>query len=343
MSIRRKGTIIIMRKFVSIILSVLILTISVSTAAASEETVIKASEKCAAALTSLNLFKGTDKGFELDREPLRMECVVTIIRLLGEEDSALSCTYKNPFNDVPEWADRYAAYAYKTGITKGISETEFGFGIKATRQQFAALLLRALSYSEENGDFSYDAADVDGKTYGIITDSVNSDKFLRGDMVIMSYLAVSAKVKGTDKPLSDALIAKGVVTKEALDGAKIIMGEISAPPAKENISSGSSSGSNGGTSNSFGTSSKDQKEALSELPKLQEKILSYYSELSKVIDLVDIEELHEQFDEITALVKQCENVDTNSISPAEAVSYHDNFSSLFDKMEMLAITIAIER
>ena len=183
-----------MRKFIAIILTISILIMSFSPAVFADEASLSVSERGAAALQSLNLFKGTDLGFELEREPLRIECVVTIIRLLGQENAALNCTDENPFTDIPAWADRYAAYAYAKGITKGISETEFGYNVKADKGQFATLLLRALSYTEEAGDFSYNTATADGIKYGIINDTVNSDKFLRGDMVIMSYLTLFVSV-----------------------------------------------------------------------------------------------------------------------------------------------------
>lgn len=35
-----------------------------------------------------------------------------LIRLLGEESEALTCTAYQPFTDVPDWALPYAAYAY---------------------------------------------------------------------------------------------------------------------------------------------------------------------------------------------------------------------------------------
>ena len=39
----------------------------------------------AQALSVMGLFKGTDVGFELEREPTRLECLIMLIRLLGEE------------------------------------------------------------------------------------------------------------------------------------------------------------------------------------------------------------------------------------------------------------------
>lgn len=42
-----------------------------------------------------------------------------LIRLLGEESEALTCTAYQPFTDVPDWALPYAAYAYSKGYTNG--------------------------------------------------------------------------------------------------------------------------------------------------------------------------------------------------------------------------------
>lgn len=330
-----------MRKLIAIILTISILIMSFVPAVSADEVPLSISERSAAALLSLNLFKGTDSGFELEREPLRIECVVTIIRLLGQENAALNCTDENPFTDIPKWADRYTAYAYANGITKGISETEFGYNVKADCKQFATLLLRALSYTEEAGDFSYDTAAADGTKYGIINNTLNSDKFLRGDMVIMSYLALSVPVKGLEKPLSDTLLEKGIFTKEAYEGAKIVMGTSTATqPEEKPSSSGSSGGSSGGSSNKTDT---DETEAKAELPQLIETVKDYYSELSKVIVLVDSDELHAQYDEITSRVNEYTSKSIENLTDAEATELYDNLNTLFDDMEMLAITIAVER
>ena len=70
----------------------------------------------AASLKTLTLFRGSDtgygEGFDLQRPPTRMEALIMLIRLLGEESEALSCTAYQPFTDVPDWALPYAAYAY---------------------------------------------------------------------------------------------------------------------------------------------------------------------------------------------------------------------------------------
>lgn len=332
-----------MKRFFSIILSFLIFIISANGAVFADEAVLSTAEKSAAYLARLNLFKGSDQGFELEREPLRMECIVTIIRLLGKENAALSCTDENPFSDVPAWADRYAAYAFKSGITNGVSKTEFGYSVKADRQQFAALLLRALSYSEANGDFTYETAEAFGESLGIINSSLNADKFLRGDMVTMSYLALSRPVRGSEKTLSDTLIEGGVFTKEALNGAAAIMGDkLQGSLSEGTTGSASSSGSThiGGGTASKPSTSKVSKE---ELFALRDTVSNYYSELSKVAALVSSTELLSEFDAITVRVNEAKSVNPETLTSAQISEKYDVLSTLFDDMEILAIKIAVER
>ncbi|MCK5758007.1 MAG: hypothetical protein KAH14_02860 [Clostridiales bacterium] len=54
-------------------------------------------------LRMMDLFRGTDIGFELEREPTRLEGAVMFVRLLGAEEEALEMDYYHPFSDVPQW------------------------------------------------------------------------------------------------------------------------------------------------------------------------------------------------------------------------------------------------
>ena len=53
--------------------------------------------------------------FSLGRALTRNEAVTMLVRLLGQEDEALSGNYAMPFTDVADWAKPYVAYAYSTG------------------------------------------------------------------------------------------------------------------------------------------------------------------------------------------------------------------------------------
>ena len=63
-------------------------------------------------LHDLGLFRGTGSGYALDKTATRMQGLIMLIRLLGEEEEALSFTDPCPFTDVASGdPSRYAAYA----------------------------------------------------------------------------------------------------------------------------------------------------------------------------------------------------------------------------------------
>ena len=75
----------------------------------------------------MGLFQGTGTaygcGYDLEVAPTRVVGLVMFLRLIGEEGAALACTQGNPFADTPAWCDRYVAYAYAKGYTKGVAPT----------------------------------------------------------------------------------------------------------------------------------------------------------------------------------------------------------------------------
>lgn len=169
-------------------------------------------------LHTMGLFMGSDKGYELDRQPTRTEALIMLIRLLGEEDAAKSCTATQPFTDVPQWASHYVAYAYERGYTKGSSANKFGVGT-ANAAMFCTFVLRALEYSDVDGDFSYSkATDMAGNVGIIGKGAYQSGTIYRDDCVLISYNALSAKLKNSDQTLLDHLIASGAVDEnDAVD------------------------------------------------------------------------------------------------------------------------------
>ena len=171
-------------------------------------------EHCADALKELGLFQGTSQGYELDRAPNRAEAGVMLVRLLGKEAEAQAIgEYTAPFTDVKEWAKPYVQYLYDNGLTKGKTETTFGYSDLCTAQQYATFLLRALGYSDaENGDFTYAGALDFAREAGVV-DAVNCDaaNFLRDDVVAMSYTALAAAPKSGETDLLTKLVKEGAV------------------------------------------------------------------------------------------------------------------------------------
>ena len=168
-------------------------------------------EHCADALFDLGLFRGTNNGYELDREPMRSEAAAMLVRLLGAEEEAMALPYTAPFGDVADWAKPYVQYLYDKGITKGTSETTFGYADKCTAQQYATFLLRALGYVD-GVDFTYDTALTYGEKIGLC-DWANcfGEVFLRDNVVAMSYTALSMPTKSGDVDLLSKLVSSGAV------------------------------------------------------------------------------------------------------------------------------------
>ena len=180
----------------------------------------------AASLKSLGLFRGSDtgygQGFDLEKAPTRMEALIMLIRLLGEEDAALRCTASHPFTDVPAWANAYAAYAYSMGYSNGMSATAFGTTTAASAEMYTEFLLRALRYSSTA---QIDITDAPERAYfaGVLTagevSALRTGTFLRADVVYLSYYALETNQSGGGA-LSDALIARGVFTADAYSASR---------------------------------------------------------------------------------------------------------------------------
>lgn len=169
-------------------------------------------ETKAAALKQLGLFKGvSETDFALDRAPTRTEALIMLIRVLGKESEAINGNWSHPFTDVASWADKYIGYGYEKGLTKGVSATKFGTG-NADSNMYLTFMLRALNYSDLAGDFTWDAPDILAAAIGILPDNVDTVNFLREDVVLVSWAALEADLKGGVQRLAKKLLSEGIFT-----------------------------------------------------------------------------------------------------------------------------------
>lgn len=184
--------------------------------------------RSADALYQLGLFKGLGSyengapNYGLDKEASRQEAVIMLIRLLGKEQEALSCTSPVPFNDCDQWAKPYVAYAYEQGLTKGVSQTKFGANDSVNENQFVTFVLRALGY-DSSVDFEwnspYDLANSVG-LYKYAEHSADNSDFYRSSVVALSFASLDSKMKAENQTLSEKLISEGVFSKAELDKVK---------------------------------------------------------------------------------------------------------------------------
>lgn len=175
-------------------------------------------------LKDLKLFKGTDKGLELEKPMTRAEAAVMVTRLLGAEAEAKAQNSPHPFGDVPNWASAYVGWLYQNGLTKGISKTEYGSDRRVTCQQFGVFLTRA-SYEPS----ARTALTAHGKKIGVDYYEANAittpeetaacDKagFLRSDAVAMAVrLLNSTYVEGVDagdNVIADITVAQALTER----------------------------------------------------------------------------------------------------------------------------------
>ena len=107
----------------------------------------------ASALKTLHLFQGSftgyGQGFDLERTPTRLQALIMFIRVLGEEDDALSWSGSLPFADIQPGtqAERYVGYAFERGYTNGYNATQFRPSDPVNARQYTEFLLRAMGYS----------------------------------------------------------------------------------------------------------------------------------------------------------------------------------------------------
>ena len=171
------------------------------------------------ALCSLTLFRGTGsgiaQGFELEVQPTRIQALIMLLRLLGEESAALACTADVPFQDVVDWAKPYVAYAYEKGYTNGVSPKHFSPDTTASVGMYVEFVLRALGYSDITHTDVSTALDR-AQAAGVVTAGekvmLQSNDFLRSDVVYLSWYALETMLPNSTQTLHQKLESVGLFT-----------------------------------------------------------------------------------------------------------------------------------
>ena len=175
------------------------------------------------ALFALGLFKGTGKkadgtpDYALDGFATRDAAATMLIRLMGREAKAkaqydagaLAC----PFVDTAGWAAANVTWLYESGYVNGTGGNTFSGSSSITARQFAAMILRALGYSEANGDFRFTGALDFAVSRGLLTQAQSdawSGDFRRAGMVEMCYNALYLPMRDSRITLLDKLTNDGI-------------------------------------------------------------------------------------------------------------------------------------
>ena len=182
---------------------------------------VKSDYGCAVGLYNLGLAQGYDTtgtNFGLPDNMTRIQTVVQVIRFLGKEAEVKAGTYTHPFTDVPAWANNYVGYAYANNITSGRSATKFDPDGVVDEMQFLTFMLRAIGYSDAQGDFVWNNPFALAKQIKMNDSDTASATFVRGDAFRISWNALYATAK-SGSPVYDNLIKAGVFDLDKLDKA----------------------------------------------------------------------------------------------------------------------------
>lgn len=206
-------------------------------------------------LQTIGLVAGdSPEQLDLDREMKRIEAVAFTIRAAGKESEALSMTDEEVDEiladwkdaaDLPSWpndnARRYAAYAIKAGIVKGVSATEKIFAPNALVKgiDFLVLLLKsAFGYADvQNVDPTADNYVVDvALDAGILSATMvvyytSKAALIRDDAIYILYSAAMDGVNADGDKLIDALIEAGAVDAAKAAEAGFVAAAPSTPEA----------------------------------------------------------------------------------------------------------------
>ena len=195
----------------------LIITIAIIT----NITVFGASyEMYADKLSSIGVFKGSENGYELERQPTRLEGIIMLIRLLGKETEAIKMNEElSVFTDVPDWGRGYVNFAYKNNLTKGLGNGLFGSNDVLNGKSYITFLLRSLGYSDtNNADFSWDNAVMYGRSIGLLNEEIfykiNNSPFIRDYIAKATYDTLQFNIKSGKNTLLEKLINEGVLSYE---------------------------------------------------------------------------------------------------------------------------------
>lgn len=174
-------------------------------------------------LKSLNLFNGSDRGFELDRAPTRVEAAAMLVKFLGKEQEATQNQFSHPFTDVPTWANPYVGYLYHQGITKGLNATTFGSKANISARDFTVFILKSLGY--QSNDFEYQNTLDFAAALRLVTpyeaSTLKDSPFSRGHMAHIAYNALATKLKDDTKLLKDVLVESGTIDTKTIENTSL--------------------------------------------------------------------------------------------------------------------------
>jgi len=178
-------------------------------------------------LYELGVLSGTDKGFELERTPTRLEGLIILIKLLGEaEDISYYSGYNPVFTDVPQWGHEWVTYAYHEGLSSGVGSGLFGSNDLLQSRSYMTFLLKALGYDPNTGDFTWETALDKAFEIGMITLEekirLETEPFLRDHVAYLSEKALMQPMPNKQLTLGEHLVYEKAIDRDAAEKINLV-------------------------------------------------------------------------------------------------------------------------
>lgn len=163
----------------------------------------------AESLSKIGFMVKSPKGFELDQSVTRLEAATMLMRFLGKEGELKTTTFNHPFTDVPAASSQLIGYLFENNFMTNNDTTLFGPNEKMTAQAYMTMLLHALDYSAEAGDYGPESALEFAQKLGILTakdvTAVKSQGLMRDELALLTFNALGAKHRTPDGTTSTTL------------------------------------------------------------------------------------------------------------------------------------------
>ena len=178
-------------------------------------------------LSSLNLVQGASQSnYALDAPATRAQAAVLLVRLAGKTQAAKEDPWFAGFDDLPAWAAEEIDYAAHQGWVKDTSTYKYSPETTVTADDWFAMLLRMLGYSDADGDFTADDAAAFARRIGL-TSQGYSGQMTRGDVFssMVEALSFSYREGGT---VIEALVAQGSCSRSQANALGLLNQELTA-------------------------------------------------------------------------------------------------------------------
>ena len=153
--------------------------------------------------------------FALDKPITRQEAVTLIARAAGYDQAGADMDFPHPFEDVSDFAQGSVGFAYRKGITNGVSKTSFNAAAPMTGRELVTFMLRALGYGD---DFVWSDACAFSDSVGLTDGELGQglETVTRGDAAAIVWKLLTTAPKGLEKNYLSRLVETGALTRETV-------------------------------------------------------------------------------------------------------------------------------